>query len=270
MAPVIFGPDWLKSMLSVLSMLAGLVLAAAMLQKFDAVIVWCDNDFTVGKLRRCRPSGGLPDSDSDCAALVGLQLLGAAVLAVFVHNFRSVAFFAIGAAAAGFAAFVASGFAVELLTQVPLPAEALALLTRVEDGDIVVAIVGVTALVGGLLVGTYKDALIDFSLGLVGGMLVAQGAMKLLEMDVLTAELKHRYKADQFYMAYFSVCVVLTQLIRYMLISIRGVAFVSASEQIDSEPGATLIAKAARVSPAKASAAAKPPGSMKRAKTGMY
>ena len=305
LAPIVFGRYWLKPVLTILALLVGAIGSGMLLNEQGA-----DLFDTVSDL------AGIPDGEMSCAALLGLQLFGAIILALFVNQIPSLAFFAIGAAGAGFASCehmpasrtsaatvshsptphsgphaylldslphphalprrslpsllgapsysdVSSGLILDLLTDLPiLNADSRKMLSNAEE-SVILWFVGLAALVGGLFFGAFKDLLIDFTLGLLGCALVAQGTMQILTMDVLTKAQMDKYSVDDLYMVYVVALIVLVELFRVLFISVRMGDFASAASQIDYNPGATLMAKVARVSPAKSPAQKKMAASSK-------
>ena len=93
LAPIIFGRYWLKPVLVILALLVGAIGSGLLLQEQGADLYDTFSNLV-----------GIPDGEASCGALLGLQLLGAIVLAVFVNQIPTLAFFAIGAAGAGFGA----------------------------------------------------------------------------------------------------------------------------------------------------------------------
>ena len=87
--------------------------------------------------------------------------------------------------------------------------------------------------------------------------------MQILTMDVLTKAQMDKYSVDDLYMVYVVALIVLVELFRVLFISVRMGDFASAASQIDYNPGATLMAKVARVSPAKSPAQKKMAASSK-------
>ena len=254
MAPVIFGRGWLRPVLTMLALLVGAIGAGMIL-----------NDQGLDLYDKLVDLVGIPKGEISCGVLLGLQVLGAVILAVFINGVPSLAFFAIGAAGAGFAAYVCSDALFAGLLRLPfLPSAVAGVIRGISDDQILIG-VGVLAVLGGLAFGAYKDQLIDLTLGLLGAALLAQGTMQVLTMDVLTWEMKKTYLVDELYMAYVVGLIVIIEIFRTVFISVRMGEFGSAASQIDYTPGASLVAKAkamqakqaGKVAPAKGKTPAK-------------
>ena len=233
MAPIIFGREWLKPVLTLLALLLGAIGTGMLL-----------NDQGLGLFDTLTDMASIPSGEVSCGALLGLQVLGAILLAVFINTIPALAFFAIGAAGAGFAAYVGSGVIISAAANLPfLDSAASRAISRVSDDTVLIGVAAL-AILGGLLFGAYKDHLIDLTLGLLGAALLAQGLMQVLTMDVLSREQKAQYKVDELYMFYVVGLAALIEALRYLFISVRMGDFASAASQIDATPGASLVARA--------------------------
>ena len=113
LAPLAFGDHWLRPILTLIALLLGLIISAALLgdSHHNGLLIdlwlelpWC--------LWPCLPSGlgrGVDHSPATCAFLFGMQLFIAIAPAVLVTRMPIVAFFAIGFSGAGAASFFSLG-----------------------------------------------------------------------------------------------------------------------------------------------------------------
>ena len=255
-APVVFGRYWLKPVLTTIALLLGAIGSGILLQDqgadlFDIVL----------------KMASIPEGEATCGTLLGVQLLSSILLALFINQIPSLAFFAIGAAGAGFSAYVGIGLLVPLLNELSFMPTMIVSFIEDLGAHETYAISGVVAMIGGLLFGKFKEQLIDLTLGLLGGALMAMGLINFVTMDVLDAETLAKFQVQEFYMAYIVALVVVIEALRYLLIKVRMGDFASA---VDQMPGQTLMKKAAAVSPSKGGkgAARKTPNT--KAGKGMY
>ena len=236
-APVVFGRYWLKPVLTTIALLLGAVGSGILLQ-----------DQGAGLFDIALKMASIPEGEATCGALLGVQLLSSILLALFINQIPSLAFFAIGAAGAGFGAYVGMGLLVPILNELSFMPPVIVSTVENLGKHETYAISGVLAILGGLMFGKFKEQLIDLTLGLLGGALMAQGLINFVTMDVLDAETLVKLQVEEFYMAYIAALVLIIEVLRYFLIKVRMGDFVSA---VDQMPGQTLMKKAAAVSPSK-------------------
>ena len=212
----------------------------------------------------CVQSGlgkGLARGEVSCGVLLGLELLFACVVAAFVNSHVQVAYFAIGTAGTGLAAYLSLGFIRDMSTRLPF---GICVWPCVESGlgrGIVQDYVekanlglGLAALAGGLLFGYYKEGPLDLCLGLLGAALLAQGFLQILTMDVLSRQVRETLLIDEFYMEYVIGLAILVEVVRYQILGAQD-----ANAQIDRAPMANMLSKVkaveakvkAKVAPAK-------------------
>ena len=117
-------------------------------------------------------------------------------------------------------------------------------------------IIGCVALCGGLFLAVHKDGPVDLMIGLLGGALVAQGAMQILTLDVLSSSAIEAYGVADFYQLYVLALAVIIEGVRFAATP-HGLPYAAgAKAQLDYAPGATLMGKVAKVS---AKTAGRPP-----------
>ena len=107
-------------------------------------------------------------------------------------------------------------------------------------------IVGCIALCGGLLLAVYKDGPLDLMIGLIGGALVAQGAMQILTLDVRSSVAIESYGVADFFLLYVVALAVIIEGVRFVATPYGLPYAAGAKAQLDYAPGATLMGKAAK------------------------
>jgi hypothetical protein len=230
-APIIFGRQWLRPVLVLIALLVGAIASGMVLR---------DGRMFEDGLKAV----GVPEGNVTCGMLLLVQLLASVALALFVNRLAAVAFFAIGAAAAGFLAYVGLGLLEELLRGLPfVPSDIRSFVKNLGDTETYV-MVGAAAVAGGLLFGRFQEGLVDATLGLLGSVLIALGVLSILTMDVLSRESIRAYRMDDLYMAYVVGLVVLIEVLRHFLVKVRMGDYLPA---VDQMPGGTLKARAAAV-----------------------
>ena len=163
--------------------------------------------------------------EAKCAAGLAILLLCAFLFTYMVQKVKALLFFLVGAAGAGFGAYMSSG----LVT--PLVAAQLG--APIPDNYVLYACGGI-GLLGGLLFGSLAEKLLDFVLGVFGSVVLAMGAINLALADFLTAELVATLKLEAYYMFYVGGIGAVLFLLRRSLVNVR-------------EPEKSLRGKARRV-----------------------
>jgi len=176
--------------------------------------------------------------------LASLVLIGVLALTVgaLIHCMRPLALFAVGFFGAGFGAWAVSGLAVPLLQELLTPKFGITVTSEAVDIACAAA-----ALIGGLILCRCGLSLVDAVLGLLGSFLVGLSAVNIASLDLIGAELAATMRLQEFYMYYVLGVAALVEILRYTLVCCREERAAAAPTE---SPGASLAAKAAKVSPA--------------------
>jgi hypothetical protein len=163
-APIVLGPTWPTYLMSILSSLLGAIVANKLFKT---------SEWLIG------------DDRTDCAAGLILVLLLAFGLGVVSLCAASYAFFAMGAAIGGFAAYHAAGLVVPMLADTH----------DIGVGEKYVNLgVALCALACGLYLSSARDGVIDTTAGVVGALLCAEGILVLVGTNEDLAEQIQLYK----------------------------------------------------------------------------
>ena len=200
MAPVIFGRDWLSYIEVIVGLVGGIVGGSILMGGLAAPYI----EIAYGYVSLA--------GEAKCAAGLAILLLCAFLFTYMVQKVKALLFFLVGAAGAGFGAYMSSGLVTPLI--------AAQLGAPIPDNYVLYACGGI-GLLGGLLFGSLAEKLLDFVLGVFGSVVLAMGAINLALADFLTAELVATLKLEAYYMFYVGGIGAVLFLLRRSLVNVR-------------------------------------------------
>lgn len=201
--PVVFGRKWLGFVITLLSVLFGIVGTSYLIQ---------DQPNSAALFTAAAESLSLP-AEATCGAKLGITIVVALLFTLLITKLKVIFYFALGAGGAGAGAYIGSGFVT------PLIAAQLGL--AIPDLAVYIA-AGVIAVAGGFFFGWAGEEFVDFVAGLIGSVVMARGAIDLsLDFGLVPDALLAKLQLTSYYAYYVAGLAGLILLVRVLVVSCR-------------------------------------------------